>query len=86
LVSEQLPERVEAAVTNPLERTLITLGRVANVNSNTSHGSVYVEVQFEGGATEQDLAIVTERIEQLEFSSDIVVTSRSTDLGPPSLN
>lgn len=85
LVSEQLPERVEETVTNPLERILVALPRVSEVTSTTGHGSVNVEIQFEGGATEQDLATVSKRIEELVLDSEVEVTSRTTLLRSPRL-
>lgn len=85
-VSEQSAERVEETVTNLVERGLVSLGRVTNVKSSTSHGTVDVEVQFKGGATEQDLADVTQRIEQLAIGGDVQVISRSVQLSLPSLH
>ena len=85
LVSEQLPDRVEETVTDPLERVLIALPRVAEVTSTTDHRSVNVEIQFEGGATEQDLATVSQRIEELVLDGEVRVTSRTAVLTSPRL-
>lgn len=79
LVSEQSPERVEEMVTNPLERILAALPRVSKITSTTGHGVVNVEIQFDGGATEQDLATVSKRIEELALDGQVEVTSRSTE-------
>ena len=86
VVSEQSAERVEATVTNLVERSLVTLGRITSVNSSTSHGTVDVEIKFKGDATEQDLAEVTQRIGQLAIGGDVLVISRSVQLRPPSLH
>lgn len=83
LVAEQSPERVEATVTNPLERMLATLARVSSINSATSHGSVDLEIHFEDGATEQDLETVEQHIAEFMFDRDVVVTSRTTLLAAP---
>lgn len=80
LVTEQLPERLEKAVMNPLERILAALPRVSEVNSAAGHGFVNLAIQFEGGASEQDLEIVTRRVEELALGSEIVVTSRTISL------
>ena len=85
LVSEQLPERVEETVTKPLERMLVALPRVSKVTSTTGHGSVNVEIQFDGGATEQDLATVSKRIEELALDGEVEVTSRTTLVRSPRL-
>ena len=85
VVSEQLPERVEITVTDPLERALFALPRVCKINSTTGYGSVNVEIRFEGGATEQDLATVGRRIDELVLASEVVVKSRSVTLTSPRL-
>ncbi|WP_312518121.1 efflux RND transporter permease subunit [Massilia sp.] len=79
-VTEQSPERVEQAVTNPLERTLLKLPRVTGISSATSHGSIVLEIQFEGGAQQQDAEAVSRHIEKLVFGSEVVVTSRTVSL------
>lgn len=86
VISEQLPERGEQTVANPLERALLKLDRVARVNTRTGHGIVDAEIHFEGGATEKDLATVTQQIAQLKFGSEVLVTSNSIHLGPPRLH
>jgi len=58
LVTEQSPERIEAIITNPLERSLLTLPRISRFSSNTGHGFVTVEIEFDGGATQQDVETV----------------------------
>lgn len=80
MVNEQSPDRVEEKVTNPLERILFTINRMTEINSTTSHGVVDVEIQFEGGATERDLAEVRQRIESLTLDRDIEVTTRAVRL------
>ncbi|MDT1837894.1 hypothetical protein FPK49_26725, partial [Acinetobacter baumannii] len=62
-VSEQVPERVEASITNPVEKLLANIPRLVELNSNTSHGGVNFELRFEGGATERDLANVKARLD-----------------------
>ena len=76
-VSERLPDRIEEMVTTPLERALVTLPRVTRVSSTTNHGTVDVKIHFQEGATGQDLALVTREIEELQFNSAVVVTSRT---------
>jgi hypothetical protein len=44
LVTEQLPERLEKAVMNPLERVLVALPRVSEVNSAAGHGFVNLDI------------------------------------------
>lgn len=83
LVAEQSPERVEATVTNPLERMLAALPRVSSINSATSHGSVDLEIHFDDGATEQDLDTVERHTAEFVFDREVVVTSRTTQLAAP---
>lgn len=85
LVDEQDPARVDRLVTNPAERVLVTIPRISRVHSTTSHGSVHIEIEFEGEATEDDLAAVTERMEALALDSEVVVTSRTVQLKSPDL-
>lgn len=80
VVTEQSPERVEQAITNPLERTLIALPCVTSIVSATSHGSINLEIQFEGGAKQQDVEAVSRHIERQVFGSEVVVTSRTVSL------
>ena len=75
-VTEQSPERIEAALTNPLEKTLRTLPRVSEIRSNTGQAYVAVEIVFEGGATDQDVETVERHVERLAFTPGIVITSR----------
>lgn len=79
-VREQIPERVEATVTNPVERIFIKLPRVAEINSMTRQGEVAFELQFEGGANEQDLAVVRQRIAEIVLDRDANVISTSIEL------
>ncbi|MEW7849887.1 efflux RND transporter permease subunit [Massilia aurea] len=74
-VSEQSPDRVEALVTNPLERLLMGTPRLANVASTTSHGTVDIELRFDGGATGIDLAQVKQRIGEMRFAEGVEVKS-----------
>ena len=83
LVTEQSPERLEKAVMNPLERILVALPRVSEVNSTAGHGFVNFEIQFGGGASEQDLKTVIRRVEELALGSAIVVTSCTVNLASP---
>lgn len=83
LVTEQSPERLEKAVMSPLERILVALPRVSEVNSAAGHGFVNLDIQFEGGASEQDLEKVARQVEELALSSEIVVTSRTVSLASP---
>lgn len=62
-VSEQVPERVEATITNPVEKLLVGVPRLADLRSITGHGSASFELQFEGGATADDLTAVKERLD-----------------------
>ena len=66
VVDEQLPERVEAAVTNPLERMMAGLPRLVEINSVTSEGIASFELAFEGGATGVDLALVGTRVDAFD--------------------
>ena len=85
-VREHDPEKLEKIVTVPVERVMHKLERVAQINTSTSEGAVDVEIGFQGGATEQDLAAVTAQIEMLEFGGDIILVSRTIALRAPRLS
>lgn len=86
ILSEVDPEQIEHAVTIPLEQVLYKLDGVAQVNSSTSHGTVDIEIQFEGETTEQDLATVISQIEQLDFGDNAQEISCAVELLPPRLS
>lgn len=90
LVRGNSAERVEEMLTSPVERSLITLERVVGIQSATGHGSggvtVDVEIQFEDGATAQDLAAVMKQIAQVEFGGEVRATSVSVHLRAPRLH
>jgi len=81
-VSEQDPERVERLVTARIERPLQEIPRVAQINSETSHGTLAVDVHFDGGATEQDVEAVARRPDQIMLPAEVEVLSRTVQLGP----
>lgn len=74
-VSEQVPERVEALITNPVEKLLVGVPRLADLRSITGHGTASIELQFEGGATASDLAVVKERIDAWRAGAKVEVQS-----------
>lgn len=82
---EPSAERLEKVVASPLERSLSALPRVTAINSTTSHGTVDIEVHFQGGATEQDLANVMKEIAPIEFDENIPITFIALHLRPPRL-
>lgn len=81
-VQENDPEKLEKNVLNPVMRSMKKLDRVMKVASTTTHGTVDLEVRFQGNATAQDLAAVTAQIEMLKFDEDVVVLSRVIELRP----
>lgn len=81
-VSESLPEQLMTLITTPLEQSFYKLERVAQVNSSTSHGSVEIEIQFDGVTSEQDLTRVIRQVEQINFSGRVHVISRAILLRP----
>jgi multidrug efflux pump subunit AcrB len=83
LVSEQDVDRVDRLVTDPVERVLTSIPGASRIESTTGHGSVNIEVGFEGDATEQDLAAVRQRVEELVLDREVVVTSRTVQLKSP---
>lgn len=62
--AEQEPERVEAALTTPFEKLLLGLPGVDVINSNTGMGGVALEIQFKGGASDDDAATITHLVER----------------------
>ena len=80
LVNEPVPERVEATITNPLEKLFSGTSRLAGLRSITSHGSSTFEIRFDGGATEQDLETVKQRVQKLNLAAGIQVISKEVFL------
>jgi multidrug efflux pump subunit AcrB len=80
LVDEQVPERVEATITNPLEKLFSGTSRLAGWHSITGHGSAAFEMRFDGGATEQDLETVKQLIQKLTLADGIQVISKEVFL------
>jgi len=85
-VSEQVPERVEATITNPVEKLLVGVPRLADLRSISGHGLVSFELQFEGGATADDLAVVKERIDAWRVEARVDVLSTKAVLTTSCLN
>lgn len=81
-VQENDPEKLEKNVLNPVMSSMQKLDRVMKVASTTTHGTVDLEVGFQGNATAQDLAAVTAQIEMLKFDEDVAVLSRIIELRP----
>ncbi|WUR11424.1 hypothetical protein E7V67_017075 [[Empedobacter] haloabium] len=80
LVSEQFPERLVQPLVEPAQRALTRLNGVIEMNSVASPGCVMIELRFEGGATEKDVATVSRRIEELAIDDEIQVKSRTVAL------
>lgn len=62
-VRENDTEKLEKAVSEPVQRSMQKLDHVVQIMTTTSHGVADVEVYFRDGATAQDVAVVTAQIE-----------------------
>lgn len=82
-IAERSPERVEAVLTNPVEKFLIGLPGVKSMNSITGHGGTRFELHFKGGASEDDAASVAQALERSEAGRSPAILSRSVQLGRP---
>ena len=82
-VAEQVPERIEAELTSPLQKLLRTLPGVCILKTVTGHGAAQFEIHFKGGATEDDLAIVVQEVERSDAYRASHILSRSSRLGSP---
>ncbi|KFI08719.1 hypothetical protein JN27_02375 [Massilia sp. BSC265] len=82
-IAQQSPERVEAVLTNPVEKLLIGLPGVKTLNSITGHGGARFEVHFEDDAGEDDAGSVVQALDGSEPGRGAVVLSRSVQLGQP---
>jgi hypothetical protein len=80
-VAEQEPERIEAALTSPLEPLLRKLPGVASFKTVTGHGAAQFEIHFAGGASDDDLASVVRELERSDAYRASQVLSRSARLG-----
>lgn len=86
IAHENDPEKLGKIVTGPVERIVLTLERVTQTNTSTTHGRVDVEVGFLGGATEQDLAAVRAQVEMLNFGDAVEIVSCLAELRLPHLS
>lgn len=84
-LSGQSAERIEETIVSPLERALLILARVKGIKSTASDHNAYVEITFEGGASDLDLASVADQIKKLDLSESVGETSSSLKLGKPQL-
>lgn len=75
------PERVEAMLTNPVEKLLIALPGVATMNSVTGHGGARFEIALKGGASEDDAASVAQALDRSDAGQRATILSRSVQLG-----
>lgn len=82
-VEQQNPSLIEETVTNRLERPLQQLPGVMRIHSMTGQGTVEIEIQFDGGATEQHVAAVARRLDEVGLG-EVTVISRAVRLGKPS--
>lgn len=80
-VAGQHPDRIEAALTTPVERLLYGLPGVEGVYSMTSEGNARFTVHFRGEASEDDAASVALALERSEAGSEFPTLSRSVQLG-----
>ena len=77
---DQVPERVEAAITVPLERSLAGLPRLVDMISMSGHGAASFDLRFEGGATAHDLALVKARVDALAAGAGVQLPVRSVSV------
>lgn len=80
LVSERSPERLIQPLVEPAQRALSQLNGVIEMNSIAMPGCVIIELRFEGGASEKDVATVTRRIDELVIDDEIQVKARTVAL------
>lgn len=62
----QEPETIENTLVTPLERRLQQLPKVLTLMSMANHGSARLDVLFDGGATEEDLAVTKAEVERFD--------------------
>lgn len=84
--SGESPERLEKSLTTPIEKRLIGIARIKEINSQTDDSKVRVEIHFESGATRQDLAAVTEQIEALKTDGKIRIDQYKAHLDTAHIN
>jgi len=85
-VGERVPERIEAAITNQVEKLLADVPRRGDLKSVTGRGFVDFELWLEGGATERDLAVVKARLDGWRADKGVDVISTRVILTTACLN
>lgn len=85
-VRENNTDKLQKTVTDRIAQVMKKLERVAEINTSTSHGTVDVEIRFQGETTKQDLAAVNAQVEMLKFGDEVLVISRTVELRQPRLS
>ena len=75
------PDSLEEGVLRRIERRLLNLARVVELNASVGEGTVNVEMHFQDGATAHDVAAVSRELDQVQFATDVRITSRTVELG-----
>lgn len=85
-INDNVPEWLEKFVTVPLEKALVGIEHAEEINISTTHYIVEAEIRFQGEATQQDLATVSARVEQINFGDNVQIISCIIALRPPRLS
>jgi len=81
-LAERSPENVEQRVTLPLEHALIKMPGLLRMKSSSAQELCRLELEFEGGATEQRKAQVGAEVAAELARSKIEPRTLSIELGP----
>ena len=81
-VDEQSAERVEQAVLTPLMQSMRDVPRAGMMHGSATHRLAALEVAFEDGAGEDDLAAIIWRLDRLRLDAGITIEARSIELRP----
>ena len=81
-VDEQSAERVLQAVLTPLMESMRDVPRLGMLHGDATHRLATLEVAFEDGAGEDDLAAVVWRLDRVRLDAGIAIKARSIELRP----
>ena len=81
--AEQSPERIVRGVVEPILKMAAHIAGVSVINSTANHGHCEVEISFESGAGEGELAVVTAQVEKILPELGLAVQESSIVLGTP---
>jgi hypothetical protein len=82
-IAEQDVNSVMRKVHEPLFAVLEALPGRGNISGASTHGKAQFQIQFQDGATRNDVTAVEEALKRIAFAEDVEILSVHVELGQP---